>query len=150
MGAIASGGVCVMNPDVAALRIPDAAVEAVAAREARELERRERLYRGDRPPIGLEGRVVILVDDGLATGSTMRAAARAVRQRNPARIVVAAPVAAVETCAEFREEVDEVVCAATPEPFMAVGAWYHDFDQTSDEEVARLLEAARTMPEEAE
>jgi len=108
----------------------------------RELQRREAAYRGDRDPPELEGKTVILVDDGLATGSTMRAAALAVRQRNPARIVVAVPVAAAETCDEFRDVVDEVICGAMPRPFQAVGLWYEDFSQTSDEEVRELLERA--------
>jgi putative phosphoribosyl transferase len=142
MGAIASGGVRVMNPDVAALQVSPAAIEAVTAREQNELGRRERLYRGDRPPLALTGRVAILVDDGLATGSTMRAAAVAVKQHRPARVVVAVPVAAGETCKDFRDEVDEIICALTPEPFHAVGIWYQDFAQTTDEEVHALLAAA--------
>src|SRR5205807_10188772 len=105
-------------------------IDAVAAREQQELERRERLYRGDRPSPDVRGRTVILVDDGLATGSTMRAAAAALRQQHPARVVVAVPVAASSVCDEFRDEVDEIVCAATPEPFYAVGLWYEDFSQT--------------------
>jgi len=143
MGAIASGGVRVLNPQMAGLQIPQSAIDAVAAREEQELERRERLYRSARPPLGLEGRVVILVDDGLATGSTMRAAAMAVRQKKPLRLVVAVPVAAPETCDDFRAEVDEIVCALTPEPFRAVGLWYEDFNQTTDDEVRALLAAAR-------
>ena len=143
MGAIATGGVRVMNPGVAGLGISQPAIEAVVAHEQKELERRERLYRGTRAPLELEGRVVILVDDGLATGSTMRAAAVAVKQSRPKRVVVAVPVAALETCEDFRHEVDEVICAATPEPFRAVGLWYEHFNQTSDEEVHALLEAAR-------
>jgi putative phosphoribosyl transferase len=142
MGAIATGGVRVLNPDLAGM-IPSSVVDAVAAREQQELERRERLYRGDRPPVQIAGRIVILVDDGLATGSTMRAAVTAIRKQNPQRIVVAVPVAAPETCDEFRAEVDEVICASTPEPFRAVGLWYDNFDQTSDEEVHALLDAAR-------
>jgi predicted phosphoribosyltransferase len=143
MGAIASGGVRVLNEDVVtALHIPPAVVDAVAAREEAELSRREALYRGDRPPPDLRGRVVILVDDGLATGSTMRAAAAAVRGQGPARIVVAVPVAAAETCAELRAQVDELVGALTPEPFFAVGVWYEDFSQTTDEEVRTLLDHA--------
>jgi putative phosphoribosyl transferase len=141
MGAIASGGVRVMNPDVGVLDIPQTAIDAVVAREERELERRERLYRGDRPPLDVKDRIVILVDDGLATGSTMRAAARAVRLLGPRRVVVAVPVASAQTCNELRGEVDDVVCARTPDPFMAVGVWYRDFAQTSDEEVHRLLDA---------
>ena len=144
MGAIASGGVRVLNEDVmGVLRIPERVIDQVAAAELRELERRERAYRGSRPRLDLAGRTVILVDDGLATGSTMRAAALAVRRQRPARIVVAVPVAAAETCAEFSREVDEVVCARTPEPFRAVGWWYEDFGQTSDEEVRELLAAAQ-------
>ena len=143
MGAIATGGIRVMNPEARHFGIPDSTIEAIAARETQELARREQLYRGDRPPLPIENRVVVLVDDGLATGSTMRAAAAAVRQRKPKRIVVAVPVAARETCADFRTEVDEVVCAATPEPFRAVGVWYENFEQTGDEEVHALLEASR-------
>jgi len=142
MGAIASGGVRVMNPGLREFDVPQSAVDAVTAREQEELERRERLYRGDRPPLILSKRIAILVDDGLATGSTMRAAAIAVKLQDPARVVVAVPVAASETCAEFRDEVDEVVCAFTPQPFRAVGLWYQDFGQTTDEEVHALLEAA--------
>jgi predicted phosphoribosyltransferase len=141
MGAIASGGIRVINDGVVrSLRIPNAKIDEAAAREQREIERRERAYRGDRPPPTVRGRTVILVDDGLATGSTMRAAVQALRQQAPRRIVVAVPVAAPDTCEEFRAKVDEVVCAATPEPFLAVGAWYDDFSQTSDEEVHELLE----------
>ena len=137
MGAIASGGVMVMNPDLANFHIPETAIEQVVARE-----RAERLYRDDRAPLPIEDRTVILVDDGLATGSTMLAAATAVRKRQPRSIVVAVPVAATETCQAFRGVVDEVVCAVTPEPFLAVGAWYDDFGQTSDAEVHALLDAA--------
>ncbi|HZQ63586.1 MAG TPA: phosphoribosyltransferase [Casimicrobiaceae bacterium] len=143
MGAIATGGTRVMNPDVARLQIPESTIEAVTARERRELERRERLYRGERPAPSLEGRVVILVDDGLATGSTMRAAAMAVRAQHPSRVIVAVPVAAAETCSALRAEADEVVCVSTPQPFHAVGLWYQDFAQTSDAEVHALLEKAR-------
>jgi predicted phosphoribosyltransferase len=149
MGAIASGGVRVLNPDaVNGLQISDDVIEAVAEKEQRELERREQLYRGDRPALDAKGRIVILVDDGLATGSTMRAAAAALRLQNPARIIVAVPVAAEETCNDLRNEVDEVVCAITPDSFLAVGLWYEDFSQTSDEEVRVLLERTtqpRTM-----
>jgi putative phosphoribosyl transferase len=139
MGAIASGGVRIMNPELGGTSIPQAAIEAVALREEREIERREYLYRGNRPPLELAGRIVILVDDGLATGSTMLAAVVAVQQHKPARCVVAVPVAAPETCARFRTEVDEVVCAITPEQFHAVGQWYQDFRQTTDDEVQALL-----------
>ena len=142
MGAIATGDVMVMNPDVEAFQVPQAAVDAVVARERSELARRETLYRGNRAPRALEGRIAILVDDGLATGSTMMAAATAVRQQHPKRVVVAVPVAAADTCRAFRDEVDDVVCAATPEPFRAVGLWYRDFSQVTDAEVHALLGAA--------
>lgn len=143
MGAIASGGIRVLNPEVVQmLRIPESVIDAVAATEQRELERRERAYRGDRPEPGIRGRTVILVDDGLATGSTMRAAVQALRSQHPERLVVAVPVAAPETCDSFRDEVDDVVCAVTPEPFIAVGLWYRDFSQTTDREVHELLERA--------
>ncbi len=143
MGAIASGGVRVLNEEVVeSLRIPDDTIEMVAAEEGRELERRERAYRGDRPAPDVRGKTVILVDDGLATGSSMRAAVAALRQRGPARIVVAVPVGARETCAEFHHLADETVCARTPDPFYAVGLWYADFSQTSDDEVRELLERA--------
>jgi predicted phosphoribosyltransferase len=140
MGAVATGGVRVLNDQVIrGLSIPDYVVDAVATWELRELERRERLYRGDRPPPDVRGKTVILVDDGLATGSTMLAAVRALRLQGPARIVVAVPVAAPDTCELLKAYVDEVVCAATPEPFYAVGLWYRDFSQTTDEEVRELL-----------
>jgi putative phosphoribosyl transferase len=142
MGAIASGGVMVMNPDVAAFQVPEAAIQAVVARERIELERRERLYRGDRPPVSLRNRIAILVDDGLATGSSMLAAATAVKRQEPKATVVAVPVAARETCAAFRGNVDDVVCAMTPEPFRAVGLWYRDFRQVTDDDVRGLLHAA--------
>ncbi len=140
MGAIASGGVRVLNEDVvSALQIPHDVIDAVAEQEQRELERRERAYRGDRPPVQVRGRTVILVDDGLATGSSMRAAVAALRQQGPARIVVAVPVGAPETCHDLGHEADAVVCVQTPEPFYAVGLWYEDFAQTTDEEVRELL-----------
>jgi predicted phosphoribosyltransferase len=143
MGALATGGVRVLNREVVeALGIPDEVVDAVAAEEREELERREQEYRGDRAPPDVRGRVVILIDDGLATGSTMRAAVAALRRLGPARVVVAVPVGAPETCAELRREADEVVCARTPEPFYAVGRWYVDFSQTTDEEVRELLDQA--------
>ena len=143
MGAIATGGVRVLSPSLLRqLGISPAMVDQVAEREQRELERRESAYRGSRPPPDVTGKTVILVDDGLATGSTMRAAAAALRRQNPAKLVVAVPVAAAETCEDFRDEVDEVVCAATPEPFYAVGIWYEDFSQTTDEEVRELLARA--------
>ena len=141
MGAVASGGIRVLNEEVVrALRIPEEVIDEVAAEELEELERRERLYRGDRPPPDVRGRTIILIDDGLATGSTMRAAIAALRQQHPARIVVAVPVGAPETCAEFQDEADEAICALTPEPFYAVGLWYGDFTQTTDKEVRDLLE----------
>jgi putative phosphoribosyl transferase len=143
MGAIASGGIRVLNPDVVQmLRVPEHVIDAVAEREQRELERRERAYRGDRPEPEIRGRTVILVDDGLATGSTMRAAVAALRSEYPERLVVAVPVAAPETCDAFRDEVDDIVCAVTPEPFYAVGQWYQDFSQTTDAEVHELLDRA--------
>jgi predicted phosphoribosyltransferase len=146
MGAVATGGVRVVNEEVVGiLGIPRSVIEAVAAWELDELARRERLYRGDRPNPEVRGRSVILVDDGLATGSTMLAAARALRKQQPARIVVAVPIASRDTCELLRKEVDDVVCAATPEPFHAVGLWYEDFTQTSDEEVRELL-AQPTVP----
>jgi putative phosphoribosyl transferase len=147
MGAIASGGVRVMNdPVVAMLRVPDRAVAAVAADEARELARQEQAFRGDRPPPDVGGRTVVLVDDGLATGATMRAAVAAVRKLGPARVVVAVPVGAAETCREFAADADEVVCATEPEPFLAVGYWYEDFSQTTDDEVRDLLARAAERP----
>jgi predicted phosphoribosyltransferase len=143
MGAIASGGVRVLNPDLAdqVEENPGMLAEATE-RELAELRRRERLYRGDRPPLNLSGKTVILVDDGLATGSSMRAAVQAVRQHRPERVVVAVPVASPETCRTLAREVDEIVCATTPERFSSVGRWYLDFDQTSDAEVERLLARA--------
>ena len=143
MGAIATGGVRLMNRDVVEnLRIPERVIDEVAATERAELERREREYRADRPPPEVAGRTVIVVDDGLATGASMRAAVVALRRRHPARIVVAVPIASAATCEEFRELVDQVVCAQTPEPFHAVGHWYEDFSQTSDDEVRGLLALA--------
>ena len=140
MGAIASGGVRVINEDVVShLHIPDSVIDAVAKQELRELERRELAYRGDRPSPDVKDRTAILIDDGLATGSTMRAAALALRKQDPAQIVVAVPVAAAQTCDEFRSVVDEIICAVTPERFYGVGLWYEDFSQTSDEEVRELL-----------
>jgi putative phosphoribosyl transferase len=143
MGALATGSVRVLNDDVVrALGISEDVIQSVAVREQQELERRERVYRGNRPPLDVRGRIVILVDDGLATGSTMRAAVAALRRQAPARIIVAVPVGASETCHELWAEADEVVCLRTPEPFRAVGLWYEDFSQTSDQEVHELLERA--------
>jgi predicted phosphoribosyltransferase len=148
MGAIAGGGVMVLDDDVVrGLRIPPEVVREVAEREGRELTRREAAYREGRPPPEIAGRVVVLVDDGLATGSSMRAAIEALRERRPARIVVAVPVAPASTCREMKAFVDDVVCATTPSPFLAVGEWYWDFAQTTDEEVRALLgAAAETRP----
>ncbi|HET7221455.1 MAG TPA: phosphoribosyltransferase [Vicinamibacterales bacterium] len=146
MGAIATGGVRILNQDVIAWYRPSPhAIEAITTAERAELERRERDYRGQRPPIAVEGKIGILVDDGLATGSTMRAAVQALRRLNPARIVVAAPVGARETCESLRSVADEVVCPFTPEPFSAVGLWYRDFAQTTDEEVRQLLAARESQ-----
>ena len=140
MGAIASGGITVLNDEVVrVLSIPKAAIDAVARDEQEELRRREQVYLQGRDPVPPDGKVVILIDDGLATGSTMRAAVKAVRQRNPARLVVAVPVGAPDTCAELSSLADEVVCVNMPEPFSAVGLWYRNFDQTEDEEVLALL-----------
>jgi len=144
MGAIATGGVRVLNDDVVEqLFIPAGVIDSVSANELRELKRRERAYRGNRPEPEVRGKTVILVDDGLATGSTMRAAVAALRQQSPARIIVAVPVSAPQTCDEYRMGVDEIVCATTPEPFYGVGRWYKDFSQTTDEEVRDLLEKGR-------
>ena len=147
MGAIASGGVRVLNADVVrALRVSDQAITAAVKRESEELRRREREYRGGRDAPELGGQTVILVDDGLATGASMKAAVLAVRQERPARVVVAAPVAAASTCAELRAEADEVVCLRTPEPFLAVGRWYLDFPQTTDDEVRDSLSREALQP----
>ena len=143
MGAIALGGVRVLNDRIVNEGIPADVIDRVTRQELQELGRRERAYRGNRPPPEIRGRTVMLVDDGLATGSTMRAAAAALRRLGPKKIVVAVPVAAPETCDELRTEVDEIVCGETPQPFQAVGLWYDDFSQTTDEEVRDLLERAR-------
>jgi putative phosphoribosyl transferase len=143
MGAIASGGVRALNEElIETLSVPDELIDQVAGREEEELRRRETAYRGDRAPLPVTGRVAILVDDGLATGASMRAAVAALRRHDPARIVVAVPIAPRQTCEELRPEVDELVVARMPNPFHAVGMWYEDFSQTSDEEVRRLLESA--------
>jgi predicted phosphoribosyltransferase len=144
MGAIAQGGVCVVNETVVRqLHVRAGDLDAVAAAETRELERRERLYRGGRPPLDVRGRTVILVDDGLATGATMHAAVRALRAQGPAAIVVAAPVAAPETCAALSGPADDCVCVLRPAALRGVGLWYEDFTQTGDAEVKELLERAR-------
>ena len=150
MGAIASGGVRLLNQNVIDMfGIPRDLIEMITAREQRELERQEREYREGRPPLDVEGRTVILVDDGLATGASMHVAVAALRQKKPAHIVVAVPVASQETCSEFDGEVDQVVCALTPEPFWSVGQWYEDFSQVSDDEVRDLLRRATNMPAKA-
>ncbi|HZP89124.1 MAG TPA: phosphoribosyltransferase [Burkholderiales bacterium] len=145
MGAIASGGVRVLNEDVISMAgvSPDQ-IERVTQREEQELQRREQSYRGAGEPIDVAGKRVFLVDDGLATGSTMRAAVRALRAMHAGEVMVAVPVAAPETCEQLREEADDVVCLLTPAAFYAVGLWYEDFSQTSDEEVKALLQRARS------
>ena len=148
MGAIASGGIIVLNDHMLrGTRIPDHVMQNVIQQELQELKRREKVYREGMPEIDVHGQVVILVDDGLATGSTMRAAAQALRKQNPKRLVVAVPVGAAETCDEFRSEVDEVICGMAPEAFYAVGMWYEDFSQTTDEEVQELLNEASAWGE---
>jgi putative phosphoribosyl transferase len=146
MGAIASGGVRVLNDEVIqALKLSPSTVEAVAVQEQPELERQQRLYRGEVALPGFAGRTVIVVDDGLATGASMRAAVRALRQSNPRRIVVAVPVGATETCRSLQTDTDEVICLYAPESFYSVSTWYEEFSQTSDDEVRKLLAASRTV-----
>lgn len=140
IGAVATGGIVVLNEALArALAIPRDTLEALIGREADELARRERAYRSQRPPPDVRGHTVIVVDDGLATGASMLAAVRAIRKQEPARIVVAVPIASRDTCDRVREDVDDLVCLLTPEPFFAVGLWYEDFSQTTDDEVRELL-----------
>jgi putative phosphoribosyl transferase len=147
MGAIATGGVRVLNRSVIeSLQISDAIIDRVASRELRELERRERAYRDDRPAPDVQGRTVILVDDGIATGSTMRAAVAALRQMEAACIIVATPTCALDTVREMGPEVDELVAVTTPARFRGVGEWYEDFSQTTDDEVRDLLEKADQLP----
>jgi predicted phosphoribosyltransferase len=147
MGAIASGGVLVLNDDVVrGLDIPDELIEQVAIRERRELQRREQAYRGDRPPLDISNRTIILIDDGVATGSSLRAAIAALRRLRPAKIIVAVPVGAPDTCAELNQVADEAICAQMPEPFGGVGRWYDEFGQVSDDEVGSLLSRARREP----
>src|SRR5688572_6612914 len=149
MGAIASGGVRVLNKDVVkALNISPDIIEIVTGSETAELARRERAYRGDRPAPSVKDRVVFLIDDGLATGATMRAGIAALKLQDPKKIVVAVPIAAPETCDAFRDEADEVVCAGTPRPFYGVGQWYVDFSQTTDEEVRELLRRSQETAKE--
>jgi putative phosphoribosyl transferase len=143
MGAIASGGVRVLNDEVVkGVNVSEDDVDRVATKEQQELERRESAYRGERPGIALEDKTVLLVDDGLATGASMRAAVKGLREHNPKKIVVAVPTAPPETCEAFSDLADETVCLETPTPFMGVGAWYEDFPQTKDEEVKDILEKA--------
>lgn len=143
MGAVASGGVRVLNGDIIRmLSIPEEVINIVAKRELQELQRREKLYRMDRPSPEVRDRTILLIDDGLATGASMRAAIAGLRAQHPARIVGAVPAAAPDVCEAFRSEVDEIVCAITPEPFYGVGRWYEDFSQVTDEEVRMLLEEA--------
>ena len=148
MGAIALGGIRVLNEDIIRiLHLPEELIDQVAQQELQELQRRERSYRGDRPPLDVHDKTIILVDDGLATGASMRAAVAGLRTRNPRRIVVAVPTAAPEACRAFEQEVDEVVCAITPEPFLGVGRWYDNFSQTTDEGVRFFMEdVGRRMP----
>jgi predicted phosphoribosyltransferase len=143
IGAIASGGVRILNTDIIRmLSVPQEVINFVARRELQELQRRERLYRGNRPSPEVRDRKVILIDDGLATGASMRAAVAGLRAQHPSRIIIAVPAAAAETCDALRSEVDEVICAITPEPFYGVSRWYEDFSQVTDEEVRTLLENA--------
>lgn len=145
MGAIASGGVRVINQDIVrSLSLSDAVIDKVAALEQQELKRREDLYRDGRPNPVLRGHTIIIVDDGLATGATMRAAKEAIHQQQPARIVVAVPISSPETCKDLSSEVDEIICVKTPQPFNSVGLWYEDFPQTTDAEVRDLLKQSQT------
>jgi putative phosphoribosyl transferase len=148
MGAIATGGVRILDEELIRMYgVPAEMIEQVTAAEQRELQRRERLYRDDRPPPDVKDRTVILIDDGLATGSTMRAAVEALREEGAKKIVVAVPVAPPETCEALRAEVDDIICAVTPEPFRAVGVWYADFSETGDDEVREILvRAERELP----
>jgi len=146
MGAITSGGVRSINPSIIeSLNLSESDIEAAVREEEKELRRREKLYRGDTPPADIAGRTVILVDDGLATGASMKAAVRACAKQNPASIVVAVPVASPDVCSDLEDEesVDEVLCLETPQPFGAVGAWYEEFRQVTDDEVAEILSDAQ-------
>jgi putative phosphoribosyl transferase len=145
MGAIASGGIRVLNEDVIhGLSVPEDVIASVAESELQELERREQAYRGKQPGLDVHGKTIILVDDGLATGASMRAAVAGLKAQSPGRIIVAVPTASPDTCGEFESEVDEILCAVTPQPFLGVGIWYDDFSQTTDEEVRELLEKSKT------
>jgi predicted phosphoribosyltransferase len=146
MGAVASGGIVLVNPAVAG-QLSEETFRGALERAVRELNERERSYRGVRPPAQIEGRTIVLVDDGLATGATMRAAVEAIRRRRPERIIVAVPIASPEACEALAREVDRVVCAATPEPFHAVGLWYEDFSPTTDDEVRHILASAGSSRE---
>jgi putative phosphoribosyl transferase len=147
MGAIASDGARFLNRDVLqTVDVPERVIDIVTEKEQRELERQEREYRDERPPVDVSGRKIVLVDDGLATGSSMRVAVAALRQKNPTGIVVAVPVAAAATCANFETEVDQIICGITPDPFWAVGQWYRDFSPISDDEVRDLLRQAASVP----
>jgi predicted phosphoribosyltransferase len=143
MGAVASGGIVVVDPALVRT-VPETLFRRAADQAVRELQERERLYRGDRPPPDVEGRTVVLIDDGLATGSTMRAAVEALRRRNPEKIYIGVPIASPDTCESLAREVDGIVCAATPQPFHAVGLWYDDFSPTTDDEVRRILASSGT------
>jgi predicted phosphoribosyltransferase len=143
MGAVASGGIVLVNP-VLVEQVPEEQFHWALERAMKELNERERLYRGGRPPPKVAGRTVVLVDDGLATGASMRAAVEALRRQGPREIIVAVPIASPETCEELAREVDRVVCAATPQPFHAVGLWYADFSPTTDDEVRRILASMST------
>jgi len=148
MGAIASGGMRVLNQDILShLNISSEYIETEAQRQNKELRRQENYYRNGRPALALRNKTVILIDDGLATGASMRAAISALRQQHPKRIIVAVPVASVASCAELKKEVEEIICEKTPEPFFSVGMWYDDFSQTSDEDVRDLLQCAQEWGE---
>jgi predicted phosphoribosyltransferase len=150
MGAIATGGVRVLSEDlITRIGISEHMIDAITRQEQRELERRERLYRGDRPKLDVQGKAVILVDDGLATGSSMRVAVISLREMQPSRIIVAVPVGAPSTCDELRDEADEVICAVMPKTFVAVGAYYKNFSQTSDDDVRALLQKAAAHKHDA-
>jgi putative phosphoribosyl transferase len=150
MGAVASGGMQIINNDItAALNISEATINSIARQEQEELRRQDRLYRGNRPVLNVFGATVIVVDDGLATGATMKAAVLALRKQEPSRIIIAVPVAAADTCTQFRSEVDEIVCGITAEPFDSIGDWYESFVQLSEEEVAELLDRALVIKQSA-